>query len=194
MSFPKYSIKIQIIISLIFGPLNYLTTLLNSNILQLPLFNDMVFVYAASLFGVPCGIITGIIHTLIHTIANSNNPLHMLYCICCITGTILTWILINRKNEFSWVRIALLIVISTIVISLEGAFVYYIFFSNDSEYMEDRAIFFLVYNLVNQNMNIILSAFLARLPVNLIDKSIAVLGGLGIYQGIKAVVNKVKKH
>jgi len=182
MTFQKYSLKTQIILALIFTPLNFSTAILNSQILHLPVFLDMIFVYAASFFGIPCGIITGILHTSLVNLIFEKNPFHLLFSICCITGTFFTWLLITRHNNSSWVRVALLIFISTVVISLEGSLIYSIFLSTDTNYSEEETILFLVYNLVRQNISLQMSAFLARLPVNLIDKTIAVLGGFGVYK------------
>ena len=39
-----------------------------------------------------------------------------------------------------------------------------------------------------QNLSVQLSAFLARLPVNLIDKAIAVFGGFGIFCGVSKII------
>lgn len=58
MTFEKYPVKKQIILALIFTPLNILISYL-STVFQFPFFMDMIFVYAASFFGLPCGIIVG---------------------------------------------------------------------------------------------------------------------------------------
>ena len=39
-----------------------------------------------------------------------------------------------------------------------------------------------------QNLGVQVSAFLARLPVNLIDKAIAVFGGFGIFLSARKIV------
>ena len=44
------------------------------------------------------------------------------------------------------------------------------------------------YTLVLQNFGLILSAFLARLPVNLFDKAIAVFGGFGIFCEVRKII------
>lgn len=191
MNFPKYPIKTQIILALIFTPLNFLLSLLCTKILNIPLFMDMVFVYAASFFGIPCGIIVGVLYTALCAIVFQHNILHMLYAICCVTGTLLTRLLVTRHEDFSWIRIVILIFVSTVIISFEGSLIYYFFLAGDVSHQEEPIILFLIYNLVLQNIGIQLSAFFARLPVNLFDKAIAVFGGFLAYLGvIKLLKNK----
>lgn len=190
MIFNKYSLKTQILLGCIFGISNFLFAAFCTQILKIPLFMDMIFVYAGSFIGIPCGFIVGIIHTFLNAVIFQHNLMHMLYCLCCITGTLLTWYLVTRREDFNWVSLTLLIFVSTVIISLEGSLIYYFFFASDVNYKEDVQNLYLTYNLVMRGFGLQLSAFLARLPVNLIDKTIAVLGGFGVY----VAVNKCHSH
>ena len=187
MDFPKYSVKLQILIGLVFGVLNFFFSVLCTQILHIPLFMDMVFIFAASFFGLPCGIIASVIQSLLSTIIYWDYSFRFLYGICCITGTLLTRWLVCRNESSNLISIFLLIFVSTVVISIEGSLIYSFFFTEDSNYVEDTTILFITYNLVAQNIGLQISAFFARLPVNLIDKTIAVLGGLGIYVGLRKI-------
>ena len=185
MTFQKYSLKTQLILALIFTPLNILISYL-STVSQFPFFMDMIFIYAASFFGLTCGIIVGIGTSFFNAIFLQHLLMHGIYSICCITGSLLTWLLITREKNFEssvlfWIRLVLLFFISTIVISLEGSMIYYIFFSNSVGQNENSTVMFLTYTLVLQNFGLVISAFLARLPVNLFDKALAVFGGFGIF-------------
>ena len=182
MTFEKYPVKKQIILALIFTPLNILISYL-STVFQFPFFMDMIFVYAASFFGLPCGIIVGVGTSLFNSIFVQHTIKHSLYAICCITGTIFTWLLITRYRDFEllFIRLMVLVFLSTIVISLEGSLIYYLFFSDTVVQNENSTVMFLIYTLVLQDFGLIISAFLARLPVNLFDKAIAVFAGFGFY-------------
>ncbi len=193
MTFQKYPLKTQLLLALIFTPLNIFISYL-STVFQFQFFMDMIFVYAASFFGLPCGIIVGVASSFFNAIVVQHTVSHGLYSICCITGSLLTWFLITRHKVFEtkvifWIRLAILFFISTIVISLEGSLIYSIFFSNTAGQNENQTVMFLTYTLVMQNLGLILSAFLARLPVNLFDKSIAVFGGFGFYSLCKLLLN-----
>lgn len=189
MTFKKYPLKTQIIIGLIFTPLNYLVACL---FLHLPFFMDMIFVYAASFFGIPCGIIVGVATSILQAIIVQHNLMHSLYGICCVTGTLFTWLLITRHKVFEeaaafWSRLVLLVFISAVVISFEGSLIFAIFFSGLQTSNENMTVLFLAYTLIQQGFGTQFSAFLARLPVNLFDKALAVFGGLGIYMVIKKI-------
>ena len=196
MIFKKYPLKTQIIIALIFTPLNYFVAYLCNQVLQLHFFMDMIFVYAASFFGIPCGIIVGVTHSVLQAIILQHNLLHSLYGICCITGTLFTWLLITRHEEFEgsvsfWSRIVLLVFVSTVVISFEGSIIYAIFFSGLQSSNENMTVLFLAYTLIQQGLGLQFSAFLARLPVNLFDKAIAVFGGFGFFMGVRMLLERI---
>lgn len=192
MTFQKYSMKIQIILALIFTLLNFGVSYLCSQVIHIPLFMDMIFIYTASFFGVPCGIITGVLHTFLTIIVYQHNLFHMFFAICCITGTVFTWLLITRHEDFSWISVLLLIFLSAVVISFEGSLIYYFFLAGDENYSDVSTILFIVYNLVMQDLGLQLSAFLARLPVNLIDKTVAVFSGFLIFLGTRKVFKNLK--
>ena len=193
MTFQKYSIKTQIILGLIFTLCNILFPL-SAQALQWPFFMDMIFVYAASFFGLPCGLIVGVSSSFFNAVVVQHSVRHVLYAVCCITGTLLTWLFITKQKTFEnkvfcLIRLSLLFFVSTVVISLEGSLIYSIFFSRTEVKNENSTVLFLTYTLVLQNFGLILSAFLARLPVNLFDKALAVFGGFGCYAGVNALIH-----
>ena len=193
MTFQKYSIKTQIILGLIFTLCNILFPL-SAQALQWPFFMDMIFVYAASFFGRPCGLIVGVSSSFFNAVVVQHSLRHVLYAVCCITGTLLTWLFITKQKTFEnkvffLIRLSLLFFVSTVVISFEGSLIYSIFFSRTEVKNENSTVLFLTYTLVLQNFGLILSAFLARLPVNLFDKALAVFGGFGCYAGVNALIH-----
>lgn len=192
MTFQKYSIKTQIILGLIFSLCNILFSF-SAQTLQWPFFMDMIFVYAGSFFGLPCGLIVGLGHS-IWTIFFHNNFFYFLYGICCVTGTLLTKALVTRHEDFSLIRLSLLFFLSTVIISFEGSIIYSVFFAERVGDNENTTIIFLTYTLIMQNLSVQLSAFLARLPVNLIDKAIAVFGGFGIFLCSRRFVKSQKNQ
>lgn len=84
--------------------------------------------------------------------------------------------------------------VSTVVISFEGSLIYSIFFLERPSPPEITTVMFLTYTLVMQNLGVQLSAFLARLPVNLFDKAIAVFGGFGIYFMTRKILSFVYQN
>ena len=193
MTFEKYPLKTQLILALIFIPPNFLVAYLCNFVLKMPFFMDMIFVYAASFFGIPCGLITGAGYIVFDAIIRHYNCLHLLYGICCITGTLLTKLIVTRHKEFLWFRAVLLVFVSAVVISFEGSIIYALFFSETGS-NENTTILFLTYTLIQQSVGLQFSAFLARLPVNLFDKAIAVFGGFEIFLILDKLVFHHRKH
>lgn len=181
MTFRKYSIKTQLIAAAFFIPLNFFAAYFLVQILNIPLFLDMIFVYTASCFGILCGCIVGIAYTFIFFLVFNCSNFHLLYAVCCVTGTLLTRLIVTRYSDLFFFRAALLVFISTVIISFEGSFIYSFFLLNSPNYVDYTQIDYITYNLVSQKMNLWLSSFLARLPVNVIDKMISVFSGFGIY-------------
>ena len=156
---------------------------------------DMIFIFAASFFGIFCGLFTSAGYYFLWTLAMHYSFIHMLYVICCITGILLVWLFVTRRKTYEeysalWIRLALMFFISTVLISLEGSFIYSNFILGRTSPPEITTVMFLTYTLVMQNLGVQLSAFLARLPVNLLDKAIAVFGGFGIYLILRKLIDK----
>ena len=191
MTFQKYPVKVQVILAIIFIPLNFSTSVFFTSVLKSPLFMDMIFVYAASFFGIPCGLIVGIVHSMLNSIFYNHNIMYSIYGICCVTGTLLTRVFVTRHEDFSFLRLVLLFFFSAVLISFEGSVIYAVFFSDTIGAKDNATVLFLTYNLVLQNLSVQLSAFLARLPVNLFDKAIAVSFGFLIFLGANRVYNKI---
>lgn len=155
---------------------------------------DMIFVYEASFFGIPCGLIVGVSSSFFIAVVVQHSVRDVLYAICCITGTLLTWLFITKQETFEnkvscLIRLSLLFFVLTVVISLEGSLIYSLFFSGIEGQNENSTVLFLTYTLVLQNFTLFLSAFLARIPVNLFDKALAVFGGFGCYAGMNALIH-----
>ena len=146
MTFKKYSLKTQFLISLIFIPLNFISAYISDQF-QVPFFMDMIFVYAGSFFGVPCGLFVGFGHSLIASVFWRHNILNLFYCICCFSGTFLTWFIVTRHQEVFWFRFLLLIFVSTVVISLEGSIIYSIFFFLQQKKIQNLLQFFFLHIL-----------------------------------------------
>ena len=189
MIFKKHSIKSQLILSAFFIPLNFFAAYFFIQILNIPLFLDMIFVYTASCYGILCGSIVGIVYTFIFFLIYHCSSFHLLYAVCCITGTLLTRLIVTRYSDLFFFRSVLLVFVSTVIISLEGSFIYSFFLLNDPNYIDYTSIDYITYNLVSQKINIWFSSFLARLPVNVVDKMISVFSGFGIY----FLIDKISK-
>ena len=78
-------------------------------------------------------------------------------------------------------RLLILAIVLALVISLEGGLFYYALISLTKYNIGNQAVNMLIYTFVTQNVPMLISATLARFPVNLVDKAAAVFGGYGIF-------------
>lgn len=76
---------------------------------------------------------------------------------------------------------------------LEIQAIYSVFFAERVGDNENTTIMFLTYTLIMQNLGVQLSAFLARFPVNLFDKAIAVFGGFGIFCEVRKFIKSTRE-
>ena len=89
----------------------------------------------------------------------------------------------RKKDRLFFIDLFILIFIITMVISLEGAFIFNILYKL-FEYQEPIESKKITYLMLQQQIPLFLSAWFARVPVNLVDKTLAVcigyFGALGL--------------
>ena len=185
ITFSKTPVSKQIFIGIIFGVVNYFFYLFCYQVLHIPLFMDNVFIFGAAFFGFPSGMISAFVFHfvdfLVKMAGGTQTALQFFYSICSFTAVFLTWALVTRHRDFSWILMALLVFVVTIVVSIEGAAIYSFIISQNSFSNENEAVYSLYYILTFQNFGVFWSATLARIPINLCDKAIAVFGGFGVW-------------
>ena len=178
ITFSKTPVSKQIFIGIIFGVVNYFFYLFCYQVLHIPLFMDNVFIFGAAFFGFPSGMISAFVFHfvdfLVKMAGGTQTALQFFYSICSFTAVFLTWALVTRHRDFSWILMALLVFVVTIVVSIEGAAIYYI--------------------LTFRNFGIFWSATLARIPINLCDKAIAVFGGFSVWICVNSLMKKFTRN
>ena len=198
ITFSKTPLPKQIFIGLAFGVVNYFFYLFCSQLLHIPLFMDNVFIFGAAFFGFPSGMISAftfhLIDFLVKLAGDTQSGLQVFYSICSFTAVFLTWALVTRHRNFSWILMALLVFVVTIVVSIEGAAIYSFIISQNSFSNENRAVYSLYYILTFQNFGIFWSATLARIPINLCDKATAVFGGFSVWICVNSLMKKFTRN
>ena len=157
--------------------------------LHVPLFMDTLFTVTASCFGWTCGIVAAVsLHTLsfvVHGFMLQN----LTFFFCSLTMVVCVRLMLFRKNALNTMehggskplRLLILAIVLALVISLEGGLFYYALISLTKYNIGNQAVNMLIYTFVTQNVPMLISATLARFPVNLVDKAAAVFGGYGIF-------------
>lgn len=146
--------------------------------LKLPFFLDTLFTVTASMFGVVSGVIAALLYHSVGAVL-SGDMLGFLFVICSLSAIVVVRIFVRNYGELDVMQVLQLAMIIALVISVEGSLVFTYIFSRFG-YSEDAITGTLSYLLVKSRLPLLLSAFLARIPVNLLDKAVCVFGGWGI--------------
>ncbi|MDE6719567.1 MAG: hypothetical protein K2J68_06895, partial [Treponemataceae bacterium] len=78
-------------------------------------------------------------------------------------------------------RLLILGIVLALAISFEGGLFYAAIISHTKHILENHAVNMLLYPLMTQNVPMPASSTLISIPVNLVDKTLAVFGGYGVY-------------
>lgn len=189
-SFPKYSILFQIIFGFVFAGLNFLVSLINSFEI-IPLFLDTIFTATASFFGLLCGLVCATVYHALCIIIWKEELIKFIWALCSYSLVIIIRLYIRKKTKLALVDIINLIFLNAVIISIEGAFFFLILHAL-IKYNEDSVVRTMHLILIKNNVSIFVSSLLSRIPVNILDKGISIVGGYYSYLGIRKLYNKIK--
>ena len=182
----KYPFLFQIIIGLVCALLN-LALCSIQDYYPIPLFMDTVFTVTASLFGSLAGVIAAFLFHFLSMLVHSNPPSDLTWSICSLTVVLIVRLYIRKRNikqtALDFFDILLLLIIIAIIISIEGAIIFTILRAL-VEYRETAQVRTFYLYLLRFDIPVFLSAFIPRIPVNLLDKGICVTIGLFCYKGL----------
>ena len=149
---------------------------LNDRSLQIPLFFDTIgTLVATALFGLLPGLATAIGTHIFMELINGISGIYLPWMACNISSALILWILIRRNQFESLVHALLAGLWIALANALIGAIVAATLFSGDTEHAVD----FVASALYALGNDVFSAAFLARLPVNIADKTIAVFIAFG---------------
>lgn len=193
----------QCAIGMVAGVLN---TLFCSAAIKLhaPLFMDTLFTVTASCFGWAGGIIAAVsfhvIKFAVHGQASPRYLPNMIFFLCSLTVVLCVRLMLFRKSAAGTskvgsqnpLRLLILGIVLALAISFEGGLFYAGIISRTSHILENHAVNMLLYPLMTQNVPMPVSATLISLPVNLVDKTLAVFGGYGVYAMLRKMMGREK--
>ena len=191
--FLKYSVKLQILLGIILGALNFGMNCLQS-FNPIPLYMDTLFTITASFFGPVSGCISAVLLHALSVIIRHHVLSSLWWSICSFSVVLIIRIFVRfyskeSKKKIDFFEILLLIVLIALIISLEGALIFTVLHSV-AQYREDSQVR-QMYLLLNRNsIPVFISALLPRLPVNLLDKAICVSLGYWSFVGLDKLLGK----
>ena len=182
--FCKRNCSFQFVAGILAGFLNLALSTLMLKI-GVPLFMDTLFTVTASCFGLFGGLVAAVFsHIISFVVLGFDVPTdipNMIFVFCSLTVVAGTRILIHfaEKKRFSVAPAHLLMtgIALALVISVEGGSFYVLLLRRAEYVIDNKAVSTLIYTLITKHIPLIASSTLARIPVNMVDKLIAVFAG-----------------
>ena len=171
----KYSIWFQLALGLLCGLLNMFGSKMAEG-LSLPIFNDTLFTVLASFFGWTAGITSALGYHILFCLFIQKGFSGFLFVICSLSMVLIVRFYIKNKDKLSLIDFVFMIFISALVISFEGGLIF-VFVFNHFDFKETVEVNKITYILIRQQIPLLVSSWLSRIPVNLLDKTLAVLAG-----------------
>lgn len=151
---------------------------INSYILHSPLFLDSIFTaVTAVLLGPLPGLITAVLTNAGMELMYGMTGYYYPFAICGISTALILGFMMKGGYFRKQVHVTAAVIAVTLSNALTGTLVAYFLFSGDSGVGIDV----IVSAFTETGLSMLASAFLARIPANLIDKMIAIYTAYGIY-------------
>ena len=173
--------------------------------LHLPLFMDTLFTVTASCFGWAGGIVAAVASHIVGFLSDGyslpKDVPNLLYFFCSLTIVAGVRMVLFRKPQNAGranpLDMLFLSIVLAFVISVEGGLFYVMLVQSNrvsADIIGNRAVSSLIYTFVTKNIPMLVASPLASLPVNLVDKTIAVFGGYGIFMLLQKTMFQQKSR
>lgn len=173
----SYPIPVQIVTGILCLILN-VTVVYFAQTPNNPLFLDTIFTLTAACFGWISGLIVSCLSNLMYWLFVNFEDGSVWFTFCSISIVVIIRLFVQNKSKLTFLDLLSIYLLSVLAISLEGSIIYTILY-NTTSFKETTGVKHFTLILVRQQVPLIFGAFLARIPINLIDKAIAtVLGWL----------------
>jgi energy-coupling factor transport system substrate-specific component len=155
-----------------FGIFNSFLAEANSRIIGLPLFLDTIgTLVSTALFGLVPGLITAFVTHFLPFVFPFLVQGYYPWVVCSISSVLVMWLFVRNGMFRNLVHLVIVILVVTLANAITGAVVAVFLFSG----ITDHPVDYLVTGFLSIGHNLVSAAFWARIPMNLIDKSIAAI-------------------
>ena len=146
---------------------------------HMPLFMDSIMTVAVTLFsGLIPGVVTGILYNVLWPFITGGDPRQVLFACCSVMTAVFVHLWGTKRNGV-WIFTDLLMLslIIGFANSVLGGIISTFAFRGVDSFPSD----YIMAGMLMQDIPLVGAAILARIPLNLIDKGIAVFLGYGIF-------------
>ena len=177
----KYPLWFELVTGLLFGFLNSTFSTFFGKISS-PIFMDTIFAVTAAFVGWWSGIVSVIVFAIMS--ASKSEPgvrlVSALFTVCVMVMICIVRIIYRKRERVSIISLFYVYVLCVVFVSIIGAVISTYAF-NKFDYPDYNSVRYMTMVFTRQQIPLIVSSFLSRLPVNALDKLIAVFAGYGLY-------------
>lgn len=182
----KYPVWIEILAGALCAVLNSALSFAAGK-LGLPLFLDTVFTVTAAFFGWWSALVDLLGFCVFSEILIDKWQFSsILFSLCVLEMILVVRLYMRNKTKITGLHLVVMAAISTIIISFTGGVIATVCFSL-FDYEEMKSTGFITYILLRQNVPLLISSFLSRVPINCVDKLISYFAGYGVYWIIEKI-------
>ena len=181
----RWPLKVQITVTVLCTVLNLLLNILVSRY-GIPLYLDMIFTLFAAYFGWISALAVPVLYHFTEPFLPYGDILTIPFLICSITGALILRLFLQKNKKIEPLDLIMLSIVISFAICIEGGVIYTVVFTL-FKYKELTATRFLTISLIMQNIPLMLSAILARIPVSFIDKTLSVFVSWGLMLGLQKI-------
>ena len=168
----------QLVLGILCGVLNYLLIVIRE-FFKIPLFLDTVFTMLASFYGPAAGCIAAFLCHLFALLFDTNS--NLLWMICSLTIVLVIRLFSRNGKPVPWTGIVWILILTVVLITVEGTIIASLLYFTGADYLEPSSLSTSVFVLLTSGVSYFAVAFLVRLPVNLIDKTVSLILALLVY-------------
>lgn len=157
---------------------NMVMSILFVRILRVPIFMDSIFtVWVTLIAGLVPGLLAGALYNIVSSMLIYTLGIQVLYGLCNVATALVVWIIARKRKTLTVFDLALTALCVAFANSVIGGIVSAAINQGIDRFPTDM----LVAGMLMHRLPLLGSTILARIPINLLDKAIAVFGGYGIY-------------
>jgi hypothetical protein len=189
----KYPLWFELVTGLLFGFLNSSFSTFFGKIGS-PIFMDTIFAITAAFVGWWSGIVSVILFAIMSAFKSEPGVrfVSALFTVCVMVMICIVRIIYKKRERVSIISLLYVYILCVVFVSIIGAVISTYAF-NKFDYPDYNSLRYMTMVFTRQQIPLIASSFLSRLPVNALDKLIAVFAGYGLYLGIEKMAYRNHK-
>ncbi len=190
--FKKYPLWFELLAGVIFGAVNSVLSTFFVDI-KSPIFMDTIFAVTAAFVGWWSGLASVVVFDIMSILKTPPDLRFVVafFPLCVLAMVVIVRLVYRKRDRVTFISLIFVYVLCWIFVSAIGAVVSTYAFSQFA-YPDSYSIKYITMMFATQHIPLIFSAFLSRIPVNALDKLVAVFLGWGIYLLIEKFSRKAK--